>query len=95
MKPSVILLGVVLGSSAAITFSLFGTAIIYAVLQGDYPRLQPELRPLLTHLSVFVGLTMVAALSFYAQVRMARWRGLSAVGLVLALVLVAVFYWPA
>jgi hypothetical protein len=94
MKPSVVLLGILLGSSAAITFSLVGLAVIYAVLGPEYPRLGAESGPLLKHLAIFGGLTALAGLSFYGQLLMRRWRRLATAGVLAALICVGGLYWP-
>ena len=74
MRPSVALLGFVLGSAAAITFGLAGVAVVFVLLKKDYPRLAVELPALLANLAAFMALTAVAALSFYGQIRRHRWR---------------------
>ena len=94
MKPSVVLLGFVLGSSAAISFSLFGVAIVFWVLQPEYPRLDSELEPLLTHLGIFVLLTGVAGLSFYGMLRERKWRRIAVTALGAMLAGVVAYYWP-
>ena len=40
MRPTVVVLGFVLGSAAAITFALAGTAIVFVALRSEYPRLE-------------------------------------------------------
>jgi hypothetical protein len=94
MKPSVMLIGFVLGSAAAITFSLSGVAIVFLYLRPDYPRLEGEIQPLLLHLGIFSGLTVLAGLSFYAELKRPPWRMAAAVGLGLGLIAVTAFYWP-
>lgn len=94
MRPYVVLLGFVLGSAAGITFSLFGVAVVVAVLQGDYPRFEGELAPLLRNLGIFAILTVLAALSFYAEIRALRWRRACQLGLGLALAALGAYYWP-
>jgi hypothetical protein len=88
------LIGFVLGSAAAITFSLGGVAIVFLYLRSDYPRLEGEVQPLLVHLAIFSGLTVAAGLSFYAELTRPPWRIPAAVGLVAGLVAVTAFYWP-
>lgn len=94
MRPFVVLLGFVLGSAAGITFSLFGVAVVVLVLKGDYPRLDGELAPLLKGLAVFVVLTVLAALSFYAELTRRIWRRPPEIALGIALAGVAALYWP-
>jgi len=94
VRPSVVLLGFVLGSSAAISFSLGGVALVFAILRSDYPRLDSELGPLLTHLAIFLVLTAVAGLSFWGALHQARWRWAGFAGLAVMLVAIGAFYWP-
>jgi hypothetical protein len=94
MNPAAVLLGFVLGSTAAITFSLTGVAIILLLLRSEHARLAGELGPLLLHLAIFTALTAVAALSFYGEIKQAGWRRVSQAGLAAALAVVVVFYWP-
>jgi hypothetical protein len=94
MRPGVVILGFLLGSAGAITFSLGGVALIYFLLGSEYPRLATEIGALLVHLGIFMALTVVAALSFYAEIKAAVWRRASSVGLVAMLLLVVAFYWP-
>jgi hypothetical protein len=74
-------LGFILGSSAAITFALAGTVIVFLALRARYPRLAAELPPLLTYAALFTALTTIAAASFYGEVKQRRWRRLALVGL--------------
>jgi len=94
MRPLSAVTLIILGSSFAITFSLTAVIIVVLVLGDEYPRLQSEFDPLLGSLFVFLGMTAVAALSFYTLVKNhalrfwaqgAMWLGLLAVGL---------YYWP-
>lgn len=94
MKPSVVLLGFILGSAAAITFGLFGLVIVFLLLRSEYPRLESEFPFLLASLAVFSGLTVLAAASFYAQLREAAWRRAPVGALLVALFAVGWWYWP-
>ena len=95
MRPSVILLGFVLGSIAAITFGLAGVAVVFAVLEKDHPQLASEVPVLVANLAAFVALTAVGALSFYAQLHGRRWRYAAIAGLVLGIGAVAWVHRPA
>ena len=88
MRPSAVLLGFLLGSSAAICFGLLGVAFVFWLLGPEHPELEPEIGPLLSHLVRFLTLTIVAAMSFYGLLRSRPWRRIS-VG-VLGLVLGAI-----
>jgi hypothetical protein len=94
MRPSVALLGFVLGSAAAISFSLAGVAIVFTVLRSEYPRLDAELPALLGSLALFAVLTIVAGAAFYGQIRRALWRWLAHTVLFIGLAFAAWFYWP-
>ena len=95
MRPSVVLLGFVLGSAAAITFGLGGVAVVFALLKKDYPRLASELPVLLINLAAFAVLTAVAALSFYGQMQRRRWRYAAITGLLLGIGAVVWIHRPA
>jgi len=94
MRPSVVLLGFVLGSSAAITFGLFGVAVVFTWLRPEYPRLEGELPALWSSLGMFVGLTSCAALSFYAQLRAKVWRWAAIAALLAGIGAVGWYHWP-
>ena len=93
MRPSAVLLGFLLGSSAAISFGLSGVALIFWLLGPEHPELNPEIGPLLAHLVRFLVLTAVAALSFYGLLRGRPWRRLGVVALILVIGAVALSYW--
>ena len=92
MRPAVVVLGFVLGSSAAITFALAGTAIVFVVLQSEYPQLVDELVPLLSSVGLFSLLTGTAAASFYGEIKELRWRRLAQAALIAMLVIVAAYH---
>jgi hypothetical protein len=80
-------LGVLLGSSAAITFSLCGVSLVFLILQAEHPRLDSEIAPLLRSLSLFAGLTLFSAISFFGVLTAKPWRR-PATALALAMLLV-------
>jgi hypothetical protein len=94
MRPTVILLGIVLGTAGAILFSLVGVAVIILVLGSEYPRLQAEANSLLVNLGFFAALTLFAALSFYGALKERPWRGIAVAPMVLTLGLIVWHYWP-
>jgi len=94
MRPSVALLGFVLGSAAAISFALAGVSVVFVVLRSEYPRLDSELPALLGNLAMFGTLTGVAGAAFYGQIRRAGWRWAAHGALLLGLALAAWSYWP-
>jgi hypothetical protein len=94
VRPSVVLLGFVLGSTAAITFGLLGVALVFTWLLADYPRLESELPALWRSLAMFAALTGLGALSFYGQLRAKVWRQAAIGALVLGIAVVGWFHWP-
>lgn len=94
MRPFLVLLGLVLGSAASITFSLLTVTIVFAVLRPRHPRLASELEPLIVSLGIFTVLTAVAAVSFYAELRQRAWRHASAAATAVLLVAIGRYYWP-
>ena len=94
MKPSVVLLGFVLGSVASITFGLVGVVVVFLLLRSEHPRLQSEFSFLVTSLGVFCTLTVLAGVSFYGQLRQAAWRRVAVAALFAGLCAVGWSYWP-
>jgi len=92
MRPAAVILGFVLGSSVAIAFSLFGTVIVFLFLQSEHPQLTAELASLLTSAGLFAMLTVVAAFSFYGQIKTRAWRHAAVVVLLLVLITVAGYH---
>jgi len=94
LKPSVVLLGFVLGSAGAITFGLLGVAVVFTWLLPDYPRLESELPTLWRSLGMFAALTCMAAVSFYGQLRMKSWRWMALVVLLAGIATIGWIQWP-
>jgi hypothetical protein len=94
MRPSVVVLGFVLGSAVSVLFSLIGVAVIFLVLGPRYPRIEAEADSLLVNLAFFGVLTVFAALSFYGVLKQRPWRVAALVPLVVTLALVGWYYWP-
>jgi hypothetical protein len=68
------LTGIVLGSAAAASFSLFATLVVFAFLVDDNPRFRSEMPMLTLYTAASVLMTAVAAISFMAEVRERPWR---------------------
>jgi hypothetical protein len=94
MRPSVVLLGFVLGSAAAITFGLLGVAVVFTFLQPEYPRLDNELPQLWWSLGMFAILTGTAAASFYGQLWSTPWRRAAVVLLLFGIGAIGWYHWP-
>ena len=74
MRPLTVLTGIVLGSSAATTFGLGATLIVFLVLSNETPQFRAELPLLAGYLAIFVGLTAMAGISFIGLARDRPWR---------------------
>jgi hypothetical protein len=95
MRPTVVVLGFVLGSAAAITFALAGTTIVFVTLRSEYPRLAAELGQLLISGGLFAALTAVAGSSFYGELKERPWRRAALILLLATLAAVAAYHaWP-
>jgi len=94
MRPFTVLIGIVLGSAASITFGLSAVLIVFCVLAGEHPDLSPELPQLVGSLSAFAGLTIASAASFLGQVRVRPWRGWAHLATAACLGAVVLLYWP-
>src|ERR1700734_680632 len=77
MRPFTVLIGIVLGSAASITFGLGAVLIVFCVLAGRQPALTRELPRLALSLLAFAILTAASAGSFFGQVKGRRWRALA------------------
>ena len=94
MRPLTVLTGIVLGSSAATTFGLGATLIVFLILSGETPQFRDELPLLAGYLAIFVALTVVAMVSFIGQARQRPWRRWAQAAMWLALALVAgLYFW--
>jgi hypothetical protein len=93
LRPLTVLTGIVLGSSAATTFGLGATLIVFLVLSGETPRFREELPLLAVYLAIFVALTALAALSFIGQARRRPWRRWAQAAMWSALAALAALYW--
>ena len=94
MRPSVILLGFILGTAVSIMFSMLGVAVIFLVLGPSYPRLEAEADSLFVNLGFFAALTVFAAFSFYGVLKRRPWRAAAIAPLIITLALIAWYYWP-
>jgi hypothetical protein len=92
MRPTVVVLGFVLGSAAAITFALGGTAVVFLVLRGEHPRLDAEMGELVINLGLFAVLTGAAAASFVGEIKQRLWRRASLTALLAVLAAIAVYH---
>src|ERR1700731_3391620 len=94
MRPLTVLIGIVLGSAASITFGLGAVLIVFCVLAGEHPDLKRELPQLGGSLIAFGLLTTSSAGSFLGQIKARPWRGWAHLATVACLSAVVVLYWP-
>jgi len=94
MRPIAVINGIVLGSCLAITVSLAAVMLVFLVLGDEYPRLSYEFRGLAASLAIFLLMTMISGLSFYAVLKNHRHRrwGLLMTGC--GLFLTGWYFWP-
>jgi hypothetical protein len=94
MRPFTVLIGIVLGSAASITFGLGAVLIVFCVLAGEHPDLSHELPQLVTSLIAFAALTAASAGSFLGEVKARPWRGWAHLATAAGLCAVILLYWP-
>jgi|SRR5882762_2787132 hypothetical protein len=94
MRPFTVLIGIVLGSAASITFGLGAVLIVFCVLAGEHPDLRLELPQLLASLAAFAVLTAASAGSFLGQVKARPWRVWAHLATAACLGAVILLYWP-
>ena len=94
MRPLTVLIGIVLGSAASITFGLGAVLIVFCVLAGEHPDLSHELPQLVGSFIAFGLLTGASAGSFLGQVKVRSWRGWAHLATAACLCGVILLYWP-
>jgi uncharacterized membrane protein len=93
VRPLTVLTGIILGSSAATTFGLAATLVVFIVLSNEHPQFRAELPMLALYMGIFVALTALAGASFIGLARQRPWRRWAQGALWAALGLLAVLYW--
>ncbi|HEY2145242.1 MAG TPA: hypothetical protein VGH12_04170 [Steroidobacteraceae bacterium] len=94
MRPFTVLIGIILGSAASITFGLGTVLIVFFVLRGEHPELPREMPQLARSLAAFGGLTAASAGSFLGQASMRPWRGWAHLATAICLGCMVLLYWP-
>jgi hypothetical protein len=94
MRPFTVLIGIVLGSAASITFGLGTVLIVFLVLAGEHPELPREMPRLALSLAAFALLTAASAGSFLGQAKGSSWRAWAHVATGICLCGVVLLYWP-
>jgi hypothetical protein len=94
MRPFTVLIGIVMGSAASITFGLGAVLIVFCILAGAHPDLSRELPQLIVSLSAFAALTAASAGSFVGQAKGRSWRAWAHAATAVCLAVVVMLYWP-
>jgi cation transport ATPase len=94
MRPFTVLIGIVMGSAASISFGLASVLIVFCILVGRHPDLSRELPQLLSSLLAFLVLTAASAGSFVGQAKERSWRGWAHMATFVSLAAVVALYWP-
>jgi hypothetical protein len=94
MRPLVVLLGIVMGSTVSIALGLLMTGAVFLLLHDSDSRLADESRPLMATCLGSVLLAAVAVASFYGELKRLHWRSLAHIALLAGLSAAAWTYWP-
>lgn len=94
MRPFTVLIGILLGSAASITFGLAAVLVVFLVLTPAHPELALEFRRLLIGLLAFSILTAASAGSFRGQVKLRPWRFWAHAATLACLAILLALYWP-
>jgi hypothetical protein len=94
MRPLTVLIGILMGSAASLTFGLSSVLIVFCILAGKHPELRHELPQLVKSLLTFGALTAVSAGSFVGQAKGRSWRRWAHGVLCVCLAGVVFMYWP-
>jgi hypothetical protein len=94
MRPLVVLLGIVMGSTVSIAAALLLTGVVFLLLPEYGERLAEERNPLLAACLLSVLLAAIAATSFYGELRSRSWRFAAHAALIAMLAIALWTYWP-
>jgi hypothetical protein len=94
MRPLVVLLGIVMGSTVSIAVAMLLTGVVFLLLPEYGARLAEERTPLLVACLLSVSLAAIAATSFFGELHKRSWRFAAHGALLLMLALALWNYWP-
>lgn len=94
MRPAAVLIAIVFGSAAAISFGLMATSVVFLFLRGDHPRLEREIYPLLASCAWFVALAGVSGAALYSTLKGLRWKRYAQIATALTLTAVTIVFLP-
>ncbi len=94
MRPLTVLIGILLGTSVSMTFSLAAVSLISGLLSGSHPELSADLPALVTLLIMSIFLTAATVGSFVGELRRRSWRLGAHAATVAVLGFMIFWYWP-
>lgn len=94
MRPLMVINGFLLGSCLSIALSLAMVLLAFLVVGIDHPRIRDEIQPLTVSLLIFIGMTALAGLSFFALAKSRPWRWPSLAATLAGLAATGWYYWP-
>jgi hypothetical protein len=94
MRPLVVLLGIVMGSTVSIALALLLTGVVFLLMPEYADRLADERRPLLLACTLSLLLAAIAVTSFYGELRQRGWRFGAHAALAAVLAVALWTYWP-
>jgi len=94
-SPFTVLLGIISGTVIAIAFGLCVVCLVFWILRNEEPRLMAEVGSLALSTGIFLVLSIVAGLSFFASLKQLAWRHIPMAALWLCLLFAGQYYWPA
>jgi hypothetical protein len=94
MRPFTVLIGILLGSAASMSFGLGAVLLVFIILSGRHPELAVEFPKLLMSFIAFLLLTAASAGSFKGQIRARPWRGWAHALTLVCVGILLYLYWP-
>jgi hypothetical protein len=94
MRPFVVLLGIVMGSTVSIAVVLVMVGVVFLLMPEFAARLAEERQPLLMAGLVLLPLAGVSSASFYGELRELAWRRVAHAALLAMLAVATWSYWP-
>jgi len=88
------LIALIFGSSAAISFGLMATTIVFLVLKSEQPQLAQELPTLIGSCCGFLALSGISGSCLYATLKELRWRWSAQAAMWMGLAFTVFAYWP-
>ena len=95
MRPLAVLIAILFGSLAAISFGLFSTLIVFFFLKGEHPEFAVELPQLLLSSVIVLVMAAAAGTSLYANLKTLPWRTPAFAAMCLIILVGGRILWPA